>query len=54
MGKREHIVRYTVEELREMCERGESKSDWEQAAAMMEFPTRRQKNNAQQRSHSPH
>jgi len=36
MEKREHIVRYTVDELRAMCARGENKSDWEQAAAMTE------------------
>ncbi|MEI7695660.1 MAG: BrnA antitoxin family protein [Chlorobium sp.] len=36
MEKSGRIVRYTVDELREMCERGESKSDWEQAAAMTE------------------
>ncbi len=34
MAKREHIVRYTDKELREMRERGEDKSDWKKAASM--------------------
>ncbi|MGC8775387.1 MAG: BrnA antitoxin family protein [Chlorobaculum sp.] len=34
MKKKEHIVRYTDEELRAMQERGESESDWTMAAAM--------------------
>ena len=36
MARKKRIVRYTDDELRSMCERGESKSDWEQAAAMTE------------------
>lgn len=34
MTKKEHIIRYTDKELREMRERGEDKSDWKQAASM--------------------
>lgn len=34
MAKKEHIVRYTDKELREMRERGEDKSDWKKAASM--------------------
>lgn len=34
MAKKEHIIRYTDEELRSMRARGESQSDWVQAAAM--------------------
>ncbi|TLU82730.1 MAG: hypothetical protein FDX30_06475 [Chlorobium sp.] len=34
MSKKEHIVRYSDEELRAMMQRGESKSDWAAAAAM--------------------
>ncbi|NTU53167.1 MAG: hypothetical protein HGA97_05590 [Chlorobiaceae bacterium] len=34
MKKKEHIVRYSDEELLAMQERGESLSDWEKAAAM--------------------
>lgn len=34
MSKKEHIVRHTVEEMRSMTERGESKSDWSSAGAM--------------------
>ena len=34
MTKKEHIVRYSAEDLRTMRERGESKSDWARAAAM--------------------
>jgi uncharacterized protein (DUF4415 family) len=34
MAKKEHIVRYTAEELAEMRKRGESRSDWAKAAAM--------------------
>jgi uncharacterized protein (DUF4415 family) len=36
MAKKGHIVRYTDKELRAMQARGESKSDWEKAAAMTE------------------
>ena len=34
MAKKEHIVRYTDKELREMRKRGEDKSDWKRAASM--------------------
>jgi len=34
MAKKEHIVRYTAEELRAKSERGETRSDWAKAAAM--------------------
>ena len=34
MVRKEHIVKYTDKELRAMQERGESKSNWAQAAAM--------------------
>jgi uncharacterized protein (DUF4415 family) len=34
MARKERIVRYTDEELRAMQARGESKSDWNAAAAM--------------------
>lgn len=34
MKKKEHIVRYSDEELRAMEARGEDQSDWEKAAAM--------------------
>ncbi len=33
MAKKEHIVRYTAEELAEMRQRGETHSDWARAAA---------------------
>ena len=33
MRNKEHIVRYTAEELQEMRRRGETYSDWERAAA---------------------
>ena len=36
MSKKEHIVRYSDEELRAMMPRGESKSDWAAVAAMTE------------------
>jgi uncharacterized protein (DUF4415 family) len=34
MAKKEHISRYSTDELQAMRERGESKSDWARAAAM--------------------
>ena len=34
MARKQHIVKYTDKELRAMQERGESKSNWAQAAAM--------------------
>jgi uncharacterized protein (DUF4415 family) len=34
MSKKEHIVTHTVEEMRSMTARGESKSDWSRAGAM--------------------
>lgn len=34
MTKKEHIVRYTDKELREMRKRGEDKNDWKRAASM--------------------
>jgi uncharacterized protein (DUF4415 family) len=33
MAKKEHIVRYSAEELAEMRRRGQTHSDWERAAA---------------------
>ena len=36
MVKKERIVRYSAEELQAMRRRGESKSDWARAAAMLE------------------
>ena len=36
MERKERIVRSTDDQLRAMCERGEDKSDWAQAAAMTE------------------
>jgi hypothetical protein len=36
LSKKEHIVRYSDEELRAMMQLGESKSDWAAAAAMSE------------------
>lgn len=36
MRKKEHIVRYTDEELRAKLERGEDRSDWERAASLTE------------------
>ena len=34
MAKKEHIVRYTAEELAEKSRRGETRTDWARAAAM--------------------
>ena len=34
MAKKEHIVRYTAEELAEESRRGETRTDWARAAAM--------------------
>ncbi len=34
MAKKEHIVRYTDDELKAMSARGETKSDWKAVAAM--------------------
>ena len=34
MAKKEHIVRYSAEELRARIERGESHTDWDRQAAM--------------------
>ncbi len=36
MGKKEHIVRHSAEELRAMGVRGESKTDWARAGAVTE------------------
>ncbi|MBF0337942.1 MAG: BrnA antitoxin family protein [Candidatus Magnetobacterium sp. LHC-1] len=36
MKKKENIVRYTAEELAAMCERGESRTDWDKVDAMTE------------------
>ena len=36
MKKKENIVRYTVEELAAMCERGEDRTDWAKVKAMTE------------------
>lgn len=35
MSKKEHIVRYTDEEIESMKAQGKSKSDWTKAASMM-------------------
>jgi uncharacterized protein (DUF4415 family) len=39
MSKKEHIVRHTVEEMRSMTVRGESRSDWSRAGAMTSSDT---------------
>ncbi|MES0336181.1 MAG: BrnA antitoxin family protein [Candidatus Magnetobacterium sp. LHC-1] len=36
MKKKEHIVRYTTEELAEMCKNGYSRTDWAKVEAMTE------------------
>ncbi len=36
MTRKARIARYTDDQLRTMCERGEDKSDWTQAAGMTE------------------